>query len=119
MNSASERPAPPRRDGIPSAASSSICTPSDCSSTSSVRSSIVRRAGVRRSSATAGVQLLVVAPEDTVLELLGDPADAVDLPGVAVEARPRLVRAEQDPIAADARALDLGQQPARPEPHRP
>src|SRR5215218_2608177 len=116
---ASNGPAPPRRAGIPSPPSSSTRTPSDCSSTSSVRSSTLRRAGLKRSSATTGVQILVVAPEDAVLELLGDPADAVDLPVLAVEVRPRLVGPEQHAVAADARALDLGQQPAGPEPHRP
>src|SRR3954471_24051392 len=116
MNPASAGPAPPRRPGTPSpAVSSSTRTPSDCSSTSSRRSSRVRSPG----SGTARVQLLVVAPEDPLLELLGDRADAVDLPVLGVEVRPRLVRAEEHAVAADARLLDLGQEPARAEPDRP
>src|SRR3954465_1747423 len=116
MNPASAGPAPPRRPGTPSpAVSSSTRTPSDCSSTSSRRSSRVRSPG----SGTARVQLLVVAPEDPLLELLGDRADAVDLPVLRVEVRPRLVRAEEHAVAADAGLLDLGQQPPRAEPDRP
>src|SRR3954468_457643 len=116
MNPASAGPAPPRRPGTPSpAVSSSTRTPSDCSSTSSRRSSRVRRAG----SGTARVQLLVVAPEDPLLELLGDRPDPVDLPVLGVEVRPRLVRAEEDAVAANAGLLDLGEQPARAEPDRP
>src|SRR5919199_404608 len=116
MKPASAGPAPPRRPGTPSpAVSSSTRTPSDCSSTSRRRSSRVSRPR----SATAGVQLLVVAPEDPLLELLGDRADAVDLPVLGVEVRPRLVGAEEDAVAADAGLLDLGQQPARAEPDRP
>src|SRR4051794_11550974 len=116
MNPASAGPAPPRRPGTPSpAVSSSTRTPSDCSSTSSRRSSSVSRPP----SATAGVQLLVVAPEDPLLELLGDRADPVDLPVLRVEVRPRLVGAEEDAVAADPGLLDLGQQPARAEPDRP
>src|SRR3954464_1731967 len=116
MNPASAGPAPPRRPGTPSpAVSSSTRTPSDCSSTSSRRSSRVRRAG----SGTARVQLLVVAPEDPLLELLGDRPDPVDLPVLGVEVRPRLVGAEEHAVAADAGVLDLGQQPARAEADRP
>src|SRR5579875_172950 len=116
-NSASDGPAPPRRPTVGerrlSGASSITRTPSDCSSTSSVRSSRSGTLGAR--SATAGEQLLVVAPEDAVLELLRDPADAVDLPVLAIEVRPRLVGAEEHAVAADPGALDLGQQPARAE----
>src|SRR4051812_9772647 len=116
MNPASAGPAPPRRPGTPAPpVSSSTRTPSDCSSTSSWRSSRVSTAR----SATAGVQLLVVAPEDPLLELLRDRADPVDLPVLRVEVRPRLVRAEEHPVAADARLLDLGEQPAGPEADRP
>src|SRR5919197_4237051 len=116
MKPASAGPAPPRRPGTPSpAVSSSTRTPSDCSSTSSRRSSRVSRPR----SATAGVQLLVVAPEDSLLELLRDRPDPVDLPVLGVEVRPRLVRAEEDAVAADARVLDLGEQPARAEADRP
>src|SRR3954463_14546611 len=116
MNPASAGPAPPRRPGTPSpAVSSSTRTPSDCNSTSSRRSSSVSRPG----SATARVQLLVVAPEDSLLELLGDGADPVDLPVLGVEVRPRLVGAEEHAVAADAGLLDLGEQPARAEPDRP
>src|SRR3954449_1278650 len=116
MNPASAGPAPPRRPGTPGPpVSSSTRTPSDCSSTSSRRSSSVSRAG----SATARVQLLVVAPEDPLLELLGDRADPVDLPVLRVEVRPRLVGAEEHAVAAHARALDLRQQPARAEADRP
>src|SRR3954454_2414629 len=116
MNPASLGPAPPRRPCIRSPpVSSSTRTPSDCSSTSRRRSSTSRSAR----SATAGVQLLVVAPEDPLLELLGDRADPVDLPVLGVEVRPRLVGAEEDAVAADAGLLDLGEQPARPEPDRP
>src|SRR4051794_203097 len=116
MNPASAGPAPPRRPGTPaSPVSSSTRTPSDCSSTSSRRSSSVSRPG----SATAGVQLLVIAPEDPLLELLGDRADPVDLPVLGVEVRPRLVRAEEHAVAADAGLLDLGQQPPGAEPDRP
>src|SRR3954465_11368841 len=116
MKPASAGPAPPRRPGTPSpAVSSSIRTPSDCSSTSSRRSSRVSRPG----SGTARVQLLVVAPEDPLLELLGDRADAVDLPVLGVEVRPRLVRAEEETVAADSGPLDLGEEPARAEADRP
>src|SRR3954463_13631574 len=116
MNPASAGPAPPRRPGTPAPpVSSSTRTPSDCSSTSSWRSSRVSTAR----SATAGVQLLVVAPEDPLLELLGDRADPVDLPVLRVKVRPRLVGAEEDAVAADAGLLDLGEQPARPEADRP
>src|SRR4051794_40060714 len=117
MNPASAGPAPPRRPGTPSpAVSSSTRTPSDCSSTSSWRSSSVR---TWPPSATAGVQLLVVAPEDSLLELLRDRPDPVDLPVLGVEVRPRLVGAEEHAVAADARLLDLGQQPPRAEADRP
>src|SRR3954451_16580272 len=116
MKPASAGPAPPRRPGTPSpAVSSSTRTPSDCSSTSRRRSSSVSSGA----SATARVQLLVVAPEDPLLELLRDRADPVDLPVLGVEVRPRLVGAEEDAVAADAGLLDLGQQPARAEPDRP
>src|SRR4051812_18443333 len=116
MNPASAGPAPPRRPGTPAPpVSSSTRTPSDCSSTSSRRSSSVSRPP----SGTAGVQLLVVAPEDPLLELLGDRPDPVDLPVLGVEVRPRLVRAEEHAVAADARLLDLGQEPPRAEPDRP
>src|SRR5690349_22858656 len=116
MNPASAGPAPPRRPWTPSPAVSSCTrTPSDCSSTSRRRSSRVSSAR----SATARVQLLVVLPEDPFLELLGDRADAVDLPVLGVEVRPRLVRAEEHAVAADALPLDLGQQPARAEADRP
>src|SRR6478609_97749 len=84
---ASDGPAPPSRPGTPPPVSSSTRTPSDCSSTTSVRSS---RPGVGGASATTRVQRLVVAPEDPLLELLGDGANAVDLPVLAVEVRPRL-----------------------------
>src|SRR6185436_3025353 len=116
MNPASAGPAPPRRPGTPSPeVSSSTRTPSDCSSTSSRRSSRVRSPR----SATAGVQLLVVAPEDPLLELLGDRADPVDLPVLGVEVRPRLVGAEEHAVAADAGVLDLREQPPRAEADRP
>src|SRR6185312_5471411 len=120
MKPASAGPAPPRRPGTPSPeVSSSTRTPSDCSSTSSRRSSRVRSPRSATRSATARVQLLVVAPEDPLLELLGDRADPVDLPVLGVEVRPRLVRAEEHAVAADAGLLDLGQQPARAEADRP
>src|SRR5919108_2208416 len=116
MKPASAGPAPPRRPGTPApAVSSSTRTPSDCSSTRSRRSSRVRSPG----SATARVQLLVVAPEDPLLELLGDRADPVDLPVLGIEVRPRLVGAEEHAVAADALVLDLGQQPPCAEPDRP
>src|SRR5689334_2154472 len=115
MKPASEGPAPPLRPWTPPPDSSSTRTPSDCSSTTSRRSS---RAALA-CSATARVQLLVVAPEDALLELLGDPADPVDLPVLAHEVRPGLVGAEEDAVAADAGLLDLGQQPARAEADRP
>src|SRR3954447_1158467 len=116
MNPASAGPAPPRRPRTPGPpVSSSTRTPSDCSSTSSRRSSSVSRPP----SGTAGVQLLVVVPEDPLLELLGDRPDPVDLPVLGVEVRPRLVGAEEHAVAADAGLLDLGQQPPRPEPDRP
>src|SRR3954454_12188691 len=115
MKPASDGPAPPRRPGTPPPVSSSTRTPSDCSSTSSRRSSTSRSAR----SATARVQLLVVAPEDPLLELLGDRADPVDLPVLGVEVRPRLVRAEENAVAADPGPLDLGQQPAGAEADRP
>src|SRR3954470_11278725 len=116
MNPASAGPAPPRRPGTPAPpVSSSTRTPSDWSSTSSRRSSTSRSAR----SATARVQLLVVAPEDPLLELLRDRADAVDLPVLGIEVRPRLVGAEEHAIAADAAVLDLGQEPARAEADRP
>src|SRR3954465_5145289 len=106
MNPASAGPAPPRRPGTPSpAVSSSTRTPSDCSSTSRRRSSRVRSPG----SGAARVQLLVVAPEDPVLELLGDRADAVDLPVLRVEVRPRLVRAEENAGRADPGSPPPGQ----------
>src|SRR4029079_1022991 len=116
MTPASAGPAPPRRPGTPSPeVSSSTRTPSDCSSTSSRRSS----RGRSPRSATARDQLLVVAPEDPLLELLGDRADPVDLPVLGVEVRPRLVGAEEHAVAADAGVLDLGEQPPRAEPDRP
>src|SRR3954449_1800726 len=116
MKPASAGPAPPRRPGTPSpAVSSSTRTPSDCSSTSRRRSSSVSSGA----SATARVQLLVVAPEDPLLELLRDRANPVDLPVLEVEVRPRLVGAEEHAGAADALLLDLGQEPARAEPDRP
>src|SRR5215217_7691616 len=116
MKPASAGPAPPRRPWTPSPpVSSSTRTPSDCSSTSSRRSSRPRSAR----SATAGVELLVVAPEDPLLELLGDRADPVDLPVLGVEVRPRLVGAEEHAVAAHAAVLDLGQQPPRAEADRP
>src|SRR3954447_6504861 len=116
MKPASAGPAPPRRPGTPAPpVSSSTRTPSDCSSTSSRRSSTSRSAR----SATAGVQLLVVAPEDPLLELLGDRPDPVDLPVLGVEVRPGLVGAEEHAVAADAGLLDLGQQPPRAEADRP
>ncbi len=68
-----------------------------------------------RASATVVVEVFEVAPEDVVLELLGDVAHAVELPVLRVEVRPRLVGAEEDAVAADAAALDLGQQEARAE----
>src|SRR5262245_28149491 len=111
MNSASEGPAPPSRPGSGPAVSSTTRTPSDCNSTSSRRSS-------RRSSMGA-IGLLIVLPEDPFLELLRDVPNPVELPVLAVEVRPRLVRPEEDAVAADALLLDLGQQPARAEPDRP
>src|SRR3954454_211000 len=98
MKPASDGPAPPRRPGTPPPVSSSTRTPSDCSSTSSRRSSTSRSAR----AATPRVQLLVVAPEHPLLELLGDRADAVDLPVLGVEVRPRLVGAEEHAGAAGA-----------------
>src|SRR6185312_5712507 len=83
-NSASDGPAPPRRVGIASADSSTTRTPSDCSSTSRRRSSSCSRRSVMGAEG-----LLVVAPEHPVLELLRDAADAVELPVLAVEVRPR------------------------------
>src|SRR3954447_3351188 len=112
-NSASDGPAPPRRPSSASGSESTTRTPSDCSSTSSVRSSRSRRSGMRSEG------LLVVLPEHAVLELLRDVADPVELPVLAVEVRPGLVGAEEDAVAADAGALDLGQQPARAEADRP
>src|SRR5881398_837725 len=114
MKPASDGPAPPRRPGTPAPPSSSTRTPRDCSSTSSRRSS-----RSRTRSATARVELLVVAPEHALLELLRDVPDAVDLPVLAVEVRPRLVGAEEHAVAADAGLLDLRQQPARAEADRP
>src|SRR5215207_9570596 len=116
--SASEGPAPPRRPGSERLVSSRTRTPSDCSSTSSRRSSRPRGTPGARSG-IGPVGLLVVAPEHPLLELLRDVAHAVELPVLAVEVRPRLVRAEEDAIAADARLLDLGQKPAGAETDRP
>src|SRR6185437_6607316 len=101
------------RPGNTSVVSSTTRTPSDCSSTSSRRSSRVSGSGMRAED------LFVVAPEHPVFELLRDVADAVELPVLAVEVRPRLVGAEEHAVAADALLLDLGQQPARAEPDRP
>src|SRR3954454_618458 len=112
-NIASDGPAPPRRPGNVPAVSSTTRTPSDCSSTSSCRSSRDSVSGMRAE------RLFVVAPEHPVLELLRDVAHAVELPVLAVEVRPRLVGAEEHAVAADALLLDLGQQPARAEPDRP
>src|SRR4051812_41277091 len=112
-NSASDGPAPPRRPSSASGDSSTTRTPSDCSSTRSWRSSRLRTSGMRPEG------LLVVLPEHAVLELLRDVADPVELPVFRVEVRPRLVGAEEHAVAADARALDLGQQPARAEADRP
>src|SRR5436309_12580790 len=114
MKPASDGPAPPRRPGRPAPPSSSTRTPRDCSSTSSRRSS-----RSRTRSATARVELLVVAPEHALLELLGDVPDAVDLPVLAVEVRPRLVGPEEHAVATDPGLLDLGEQPARAEADRP
>src|SRR3954468_20724089 len=113
-NIASDGPAPPRRPGSVPAVSSTTRTPSDCNSTSSRRSS-----RLRRGSGTGAEGLFVVAPEDPVLEFLRDVPDAVELPVLTVEVRPRLVGAEEHAIAADALLLDLGQQPARAEADRP
>src|SRR3954453_3700448 len=116
MKPAPPAPAPPRRPGTPAPpVSSSTRTPSDCSSTSSRRSSSVSRPP----SGTAGVQLLVVAPEDQLLELLRDRPDPVDLPVLGVEGRPRLVGAQEHAVAADAGLLYLGQQPPCAEADRP
>src|SRR2546430_17621785 len=101
MTPASDGPAPPRRPGTPAPPSSSTRTPRDCSSTSSRRSS-----RSRTRSATARVELLVVAPEHALLELLGDVPNAVDLPELAVEVRQRLVGAEGPPGAAAPGRLD-------------
>src|SRR4051794_7652547 len=117
MNSASEGPAPPRRPSVPSPPTTR--TPKDWSSTSRRRSSSDSGRSMTPRSATAVVHVLEVAPEDVVLELLGDPAHAVELPVLGVEVRPRLVGAEEDPVAADAGALDLREQPARSEADRP
>src|SRR3954451_19831502 len=113
MNSASDGPAPPRRPSVPSPPTTR--TPKDCSSTSRRRSSSDSWAPVAGPSATIFVEVLEVAPEHVVLQLLGDVAHAVELPVLRVEVRPRLVGAEEDAVAADAAALDLGQQPARAE----
>src|ERR1700709_1150924 len=114
MNSASDGPAPPRRPILP--APPTTRTPKDCSSTSRRRSSSDSGGrSVTAGSATVVVQVLEVAPEDVVLELLRDPADAVDLPVLRVEVRPRLVGAEEHPVCADAGLLDLRQQPAHAE----
>src|SRR4051794_38494931 len=116
MKPASAGPAPPRRPGTPSPAVPSCTrTPSDRRST---RSRPPSRGRTPR-AATAGVQLLVVLPEDPFLELLGDRADPVDLPVLGVEVRPRLVGPEEHAVAADAGVLDLGQEPPRAEPDRP
>src|SRR5689334_13536014 len=99
MNRASEGPAPPRRPDAPPRPTDSVgrsswtLTPSDWSSTSRLRSS--RSGSLSAPSATAREQSFVVAPEHPVLELLGDPADPVDLPVLAVEVRPGFVRAEE------------------------
>src|SRR3954447_22517425 len=114
MKPASDGPAPPRRPGTGAPPASTTRTPSDCSSTSRRRSSMLSAR-----SATTRVELLVVAPEHALLELLRDATHAVDLPVLGVEVRPRLVRAEEHPVAAHAGALDLRQQPARAEADRP
>src|SRR5262249_35707792 len=114
MKPASEGPAPPRRPARPRPVSSSTRTPRDCSSTTSRRSS-----SSRTPLPTAGEELLVVLPEDPLLELLRDAADPVQLPVLAVEVRPRLVGAEEHAVAPHARALDLGEEPAGAEPDGP
>src|SRR3954471_24110932 len=125
MNSASAGPAPPRRARAPAGRAPprrpsepsppTTRTPKDCSSTSSRRSSSDSVAPLAGSSGTVVVEVLEVAPEHVVLQLLGDVAHPVELPVLRVEVRPWLVGAEEDAVAADATALDLGQQPARAE----
>src|SRR4249919_4361469 len=80
MKPASDGPAPPRRPVRCGEPSSSTRTPSDCSSTRRRRSSMLETALV-----TACVELVIVAPEHALLELLRDVADPVQLPVLAVE----------------------------------
>src|SRR3954454_10802189 len=95
MKPASDGPAPPRRPGTGAPPASTTRTPSDCSSTSRRRSSMLSAR-----SATTRVELLVVAPEHALLELLRDATHAVDLPVLGVEVGPRLVGAEEHPVSA-------------------
>src|SRR5262249_21763321 len=106
--------APPRRPARPRPVSSSTRTPRDCSSTTSRRSS-----SSRTPLPTAGEELLVVLPEDPLLELLRDAADPVQLPVLAVEVRPRLVGAEEHPVPPHRRGAGLGGGPGGPEPDGP
>src|SRR4249919_2347727 len=78
MKPASDGPAPPRRPSRCGEPSSQTRTPSDCSSTRSLRSSMLRVP-----LATICVELVVVAPEHALLELLRDVADPVQLPVLA------------------------------------
>src|SRR6476660_5163235 len=108
MKPASDGPAPPRRPSRWGEPSSSTRTPSDCSSTSRRRSSIP----IVPLLPTAPVELVVVAPEHALLELLRDVADPVEFPVLAVEVRPRLIGAEEHAVGSHTGLLDLGQEPA-------
>src|SRR5262247_3184173 len=114
---ASAGPAPPRR----ASRVSSTRNPRLCRSASNALSCGVSGAAALpevASTELVAIKRLEVAVEHAILELLAD-RGAFDLVELAPEVAPRLVRREQHPVRAHPAPLDLGEQPARAEPHRP
>src|SRR5262245_23689380 len=108
---ASAGPAPPRRDSN----GSCTCKPKLCRSASRPASWGVR--GDASAEAMA-IERLEVGVEHAVLEVFAH-VHTFDLVVLTPEIAPRLIRREQHAVRTDAAAFKLGEQPSRPESHRP
>src|ERR1039457_5770375 len=108
---ASEGPAPPRRESSPVA---STRRPRLCRSVISSP----RFAGAVISAPLEAIQVHKILIEDAVLQFLAD-SGLLDLPVLAPEVAPRLVGREDDPIMTDPAAFDVSQQPTACESDRP
>src|SRR5512132_42719 len=108
---ASAGPAPPRRDSN----GSCTCKPKLCRSASRPASCGVSG---EASAESVAIERLEVGVEHAVLEVFAH-RHTFDLVELTPEVAPRLVRREQDAVRTDTAAFDLGEQPSRPESHRP